>query len=72
MSLQQAQDLLSSENPSIIDLQKAINSLHWEIAYIQNSVTVGMRESASATEPVEALRECIKQLEQKQRDVTPR
>lgn len=65
MTLQKAQDLLDSPNPSKKDLQKAIEALNWQIEYIEKTINAGLRENASAQKPIQEMRDAISQLEEK-------
>jgi|GEM_PF-1436445 hypothetical protein len=69
MTIQKAIELLNSSNPTKANLQKAIDTLNWQIEYVQKIVTAGLRESSSAEIPVKEMRETIQQLKEKMESI---
>ena len=69
MTIQKARELLNSSNPTKANLQKAIDTLNWQIEYVQKTVTAGLRESSSAEIPVKEMRETIQQLKEKMESI---
>ena len=70
MTIQRGKDLLNQSNPSADEIQRSINALDWDRQYVQNSITVGLRDKGSGQENIDEISDLIQKLEDKLKCLT--
>ena len=70
MTIQRGEDLLNQSNPSADEIQRSINALDWDRQYVQNSITVGLRDKDSGQENIDEISDLIQKLEDKLKCLT--
>lgn len=70
MTIQRGKDLLNQLNPSADEIQRSINALDWDRQYVQNSITIGLRDKDSGQENIDEISDLIQKLEDKLKCLT--
>jgi chromosome condensin MukBEF complex kleisin-like MukF subunit len=70
MTIQKGKDLLEQSNPSVNEVQKCLNALTWDRQYVQNSITLGIRDKESGQENIDEISDLIEKLQKKLECIT--
>ncbi|WP_445173792.1 hypothetical protein [Microcoleus sp.] len=65
MTIQKGRELLEKPSPTANEIQKCINALTWDKQYLQNSITLGVRDKDSGQENINEISDLIQKLEKK-------
>lgn len=70
MTIQKAKELLERSNPSVNEIQRCLKALMWDRQYVQNSITLGIRNKESGQENIDELSDLIEKLQEKLECIT--